>query len=82
MILTTIRSYDLHSNTLFMIRSYNLINLRLLKDMVNKKLIQQEKEKFLKISKNITDKNELSILRKKIFYTNIFSPRIIIETII
>jgi len=43
--------------------------LYLLKDMVNNKLIQQEKEKFLKISKNITDKNELSILRKKIFYT-------------
>jgi len=40
-----------------------------LKDMVNKKLINQENKKFLELSKNFTNKNELSLLRKEIFYT-------------
>jgi hypothetical protein len=43
--------------------------LYLLKDLVNKKLINQENEKFLKLSKNITDKKELETLKKQIYYT-------------
>lgn len=43
--------------------------LYLLKDLVNKKLIKQEYEKYLELSMNITDKQELEKIKKQVFYT-------------